>query len=342
MDTKHGNLDCRTCHGGQNSADMTLAHKDLVKDPSDTVGGGVCAECHQEIADTFKDSLHFKQTGFVKSLEEFSHEGILNEDGALKEAFAGNCSTCHVSCGDCHVSRPKAQSGGLLAQHQFVMPDMEKNCVLCHSTRNGAEYTGTVGITADVHYQKGLTCIDCHPATNFHGSKPEATEMMLKEDLPDCLDCHKDTYGPESKIEAHKAHPENTLSCQVCHSSATNNCFECHINVKEDGKLASHSEVKLMFKIGKNPAPDKLHPEKYITVRHIPTIKNSFDALGKNALPNFDEIPNWKLSPTHNIQRFTPQNSDCETCHSTKGLYLTKEDLRPSDSKANEKLLVDK
>lgn len=321
---------------------MTEAHQGMIEDPSDSVDGGVCAECHQETAENFANSLHFKQTGFIKSLEEFSHPGVLNEDGPLKRAFEGNCNSCHVSCGDCHVSRPKAQKGGLLSEHEFVMPDMDKNCALCHSTRNGVEFTGEVGLTADVHYEKGFECTTCHVATNFHGSSNEPDEMMLKHDAPDCLDCHEGTMGPESKISAHKAHKEDTLSCQVCHSSPANSCFDCHVSVKEDGKLASHSDMKLTFKIAKNPNPDELHPEKYITVRHIPTLKDSFAALGENALPNFDNVPNWKLSPTHNIQRFTPQNSDCQTCHTTKSLFLMKDDLVEGDSKANEQLLVDK
>jgi len=339
-DTKHGELGCIACHGGNNVQDMAQAHTGIVTDPS-VQAGGICNQCHADQAEHFANSLHYTFNGAVKSLETFSHPGVLGEDGGLTKVFNSNCNNCHATCGQCHVSRPNAVAGGLYAEHAFAAdPPTDDTCYNCHGARSAGEYLGQVGLNSDVHFSRAdLDCTGCHPATNFHGAANEATEKFASTDLPKCTDCHQDVYAGTTQIAMHKAHPADTLSCQVCHSTANNNCYSCHLNFQDD-KAVSHSDTKLQFKIALNPDRDELHPEKYITVRHIPTLAASFTAAGEDLLPNYDAVPNWKLSPTHNIQRYTPQNGSCTSCHGKATLFLTEKDLVEGDSKANEELLV--
>ncbi len=340
LDSTHGALGCITCHDGQNVSDKEGAHQGLIVRPSaDT--DGICAQCHGSITTSFSNSLHSTLHGFVSSLETFSEPGVLEQEGGLQYLYENNCSSCHASCGSCHVSRPVSYTGGLHSQHEFTKtPPMEETCYGCHPTRNGGEFMGKVGYTPDVHYQAGMECVDCHDVSNFHGSGEQEMGMYQLNSMVQCTDCHQDVYSGTSPIEAHKVHNEDLMSCQVCHASANNNCFDCHVTLKDDGGLSSTSETKLMFKIGTNPEITERYPYKYVTLRHVPTTIDSFIQLGESLLPNYHSVSNWKMSPTHNIQRVTLQNETCSSCHGNQYIFLQEKDLRDTDSAANERVLV--
>ncbi|EEG77164.1 multiheme c-type cytochrome [Dethiobacter alkaliphilus] len=337
LTSTHGELGCIACHGGENVEDKAEAHAGMIKYPS-ADAGGICQECHGDIASDFEKSIHYTIQGMRNALEDFTHPGVLDEDGGIREAFDNNCYKCHATCGSCHVSRPIAYSGGLHSQHTFTKtPPMEDTCYGCHGARNAGEFMGRVGYSSDVHYDNGMHCIDCHPVNNFHGSG-EFEQNMWEADLPKCLDCHEEVYT-DSDIQAHNVHEPDAMSCQVCHASANNNCFDCHATPQEDGSVAGTSDMRIMFKIGQNPNPTEQHPYRYMTIRHIPTTADTFRPMGAE-LPNFDEISNWKYSPTHNVQRSTIQNESCDSCHGNPFIFLREEDIRENDSQASREWVV--
>ncbi|NLV89473.1 MAG: hypothetical protein GX021_08955 [Tissierellia bacterium] len=338
LETSHGQLGCINCHGGENLPTQEAAHATMNPYPSQDIDG-ICSKCHGGVTETYQFSLHHNIKGMENGLMAFSNMESMPDSPAHAEVFDKNCFSCHATCGDCHVSRPKNYTGGLISQHDFFKtPPMEETCYGCHGARNAGEYMGEVGFSGDVHFELGMTCMDCHPIDNFHGTGEEYGSMW-EQPLPSCLDCHEDQAPGNSDIEFHNIHGDS-LSCQVCHAQANNNCFECHVNYNEDmTALKSSSQTKLMFKIGLNPNPTPERPYKYVTLRHIPTAKDTFEAVEDNMLPNFDDISNWKYSPTHNIQRNTFQNESCESCHNNKNIFLKEEDLLESDSKANFNLL---
>lgn len=277
----------------------------------------------------------------ANALINFSHPGALDVPGeGLREIFDLNCLKCHATCGQCHVSRPVAFSGGLLNQHQFYRtPPMEETCYGCHGARNAGEFMGVVGFRGDVHYEKGMTCLDCHPQSNFHGTGMVVANMWEEKPMPSCLDCHSDQAPGKSNIQMHNVHGDS-LSCQVCHAQANNNCFDCHAAIDEKRtKAVGTSETRLMFRIGYNPIQSEERPWKYVPLRHIPTTADSFKDAGENLLPNYDSISNWKYSPTHNIQKNTFQNETCNSCHGNERIFLRESDLRENDSEANRKLI---
>ncbi|MGI6466778.1 MAG: hypothetical protein ACOXZZ_04210 [Sphaerochaetaceae bacterium] len=249
--------------------------------------------------------------------------------------------TCHATCGECHVSRPSNYAGGLINKHEFFStPPMDQTCYGCHGARNAGEFMGTVGFAQDVHYEMGMTCIDCHDVSNFHGTGQEYASMWDKPTLPSCYDCHQEVALGTDGIEQHLIHGD-TLACQVCHAQANQNCFECHVSIADDRQsLSSHSETRVLFRIGLNPNPTEERPYKYVALRHMPTAADSFIEAGDNLIPNFDEKSNWKYSPTHNIQRSTFQNESCDSCHGNDRIFLTEDDLRATDSKANWKVIT--
>jgi len=330
--------------------DMEAAHKDLVKSPGspewngEGLTFGVCEKCHSDVSDVYANSLHYTQNGFKTTLEAYTHEGILQEDNPVSFTWNANCSNCHAECGECHVSRPRAQNGGLLSGHLFEKePPMKNTCVGCHSTRYGVEYTGEVGPSADTHYYDyDMICTDCHEVSTLHGTGEIPTNMHTDKDEPQCISCHEDAMTKERGIEAHLAHEPNLLDCTVCHSQEANGCQNCHVSYKDETQkgVTSHTDPVKAFKIAKNPHPDERHPYKYITVRHIPETVDMLAPVGYSKLDNYDKISNWQRSPTHNIQRFTPQNGDCNSCHGVKKVFLTEDDILPTDSPAVNNYLV--
>jgi len=341
LNTTHGELGCVACHGGNNELDISSAHAGLVKDPS-ADPEGLCNDCHGDIMETFKDSLHYTVSGQAHGLARLGGLTELAASTELQGVFDRSCSSCHATCGQCHVSRPNAVQGGLFAGHMFAeKPPMEDTCYNCHGARNAGEFMGRVGLKSDAHFEMGMDCVSCHDVSNFHGTGDDPVEMFDMAELPECTDCHSDVIEGKGDILQHKVHPEDALACQVCHAAPSNNCEGCHVSVNpETGKISSHSESFLSFKIGLNPDRNELRPWKYIVVRHVPTVENMLEAVGPDLLKGYDTVPNWKMTPTHNIQRQTPQNASCDSCHGEVKWFLQEEDLRPGDSEASKDLVV--
>jgi hypothetical protein len=134
---------CIQCHGGVSGTDdMAEAHEGVVTDPSADAGmmAQQCRTCHADIAK------------------------------AWEEAQASHCSSCHTTCGQCHVSQPTSTGGGLISGHQFKATQaFTRTCTGCHGSRINSEYTGqNEGIPADVHWtQAGMPCFKCHSKTGL-------------------------------------------------------------------------------------------------------------------------------------------------------------------------------
>ena len=189
----------------------------MVKRPSDDLA--LCGECHEEIASNYKKSLHYTTIGqrnrVIKRMSA-DEAKIFDE-----KVFEKSCRSCHASCGDCHVKSPAIAgvSLGLIDKHKFVRKNEGKTCAFCHGGRVYPEYTGEYGGNADVHYQKGMMCMDCHTMDELHG---DGKTYQLKEevrDRPRCTDCHEP--GREVKLTARVGHLKHaqSASCFACHSA---------------------------------------------------------------------------------------------------------------------------
>ncbi len=150
---------CITCHGGVSGAKGMEAHEGVVREP-DSVAK--CAACHSEMVLADQSSLHTNLTGYLTVLTARSAPDKMPQ---LEEMMGNHCTTCHTSCGQCHVSRPTNLGGGLSAGHEFKqIPPMNLTCTGCHGSRIENEYKGkNEGVRADVHWIKGgMPCSDCH------------------------------------------------------------------------------------------------------------------------------------------------------------------------------------
>jgi len=346
LKTDHGQIACETCHNGDpKDPNWQTAHKGIVRDPTFPDADKVCGECHENIASTARNSLHYTLVPFEKVIKARANKkdkGILEKVYQAKEK---HCNACHASCGQCHVSRPDYVEGGFLAGHLFQKtPCMNTTCGSCHGGRVYGEFTGANdGYPADVHYNKEeMTCMDCHTGREMHA---DAMDVGTRFDLPErprCKKCHPDVVSEKPKTNSHTIHRDK-VACQVCHAVANKNCFNCHVGTDKDGLAYFKSgETKMLFKIGINPNKTKDRPHNYVVLRHPPADPGLFDFYVKDGLSDFDKLPTWKLDTPHNIQRITPQNKTCNNCHGNASLFLQKKDVTDWEQKANAGVVVPK
>ena len=322
----HFSMGCRFCHkGNDKESGKEGAHKGLVKRPSDDLKA--CAMCHKTITDHYAKSLHYTTAGQRSGvMPRFSKAELKTFD---EKVFQQSCRSCHASCGDCHVKAPLVGGVniGLLQKHKFVKKDEAKTCGLCHGGRVYPEYTGEYGEAPDVHYQKGMMCMDCHKKAEFHGDGKAYLSKQEVKDRPSCKNCHK--LGKEAKMTARISHEkhEGKVSCYGCHAgSAYRNCLNCHNGT---------SEAKPDLYLGLNPRDKKT----LTTLRLIPTVRDTFKKHGIK-MENFDALPNYWDTPAHNIRKRTERTQSCDACHVDRTDFLTMERLIKNGSRANEGLIV--
>lgn len=336
MQETHGQVGCVICHGGDSRAETKeTAHLDMVLDLSPAS----CLSCHEDIVDANADSFHSTLAGMQNSLE--MRGGDMSDGAALSEAFENHCSTCHTTCGQCHISRPASLEGGLISSHKIKRPpSMTSTCVACHGARAGAEYLGdNEGIPGDLHWTKqGMTCSKCH-SDEMHGTPADAANRYQNDTTSQCEDCHQEVLANPESNPQHAEHLTD-LACQVCHAVAYKNCYSCHVELS-DGKAHFSTEPSTVeFKIGLNPVISETRPYQYVVVRHVPVSPDSFSYYGDNLLPDFNAMPTWKLATPHNIQLQTPQNESCNACHGNTELFLTQDDVAPAEREANKAVIV--
>ena len=227
------------------------------------VGDESCLDCHDEVVEGFKKTIHgriadFEVVGSKKGCESCHGPGSIhaeNEDpasiisfGAIsKDEASAVCLECHtsgslmewqgsehsmneVSCIDCHRSHSHAKR--LLAQPE------PKLCNGCHQDiRAKSLYPSHHPIR-----EGKMACSDCHQA---HGSflKNLKTEERLN-DL--CFECHSAKQGPF--VFEHEPVVEDCAICHDPHGSVANNllvqnepflCLQCHEFHFHAGKIGA-------------------------------------------------------------------------------------------------------
>lgn len=361
----HGKLGCVTCHNGiDGTDDKEIAHSgNFTKEPSH-IANEKCASCHPQIVQRTNNSLHQQGWGQKMMLIKRGGYGDQPSDFSkcpeeMKEGYSKNCYTCHGSCGDCHVIRPKIKGGGLTKGHSFIKtPDMREVCAGCHVSRGWHAYAGIGTGIRDVHYENAkFTCINCHSMDEIHGDGNVYDTRFKMPALPKCENCHS---GLENKNSYHQKHI-NDFNCQTCHSQDYNNCGSCHIGTSDGARIPSH----MKFKIAVNPIPDIKTNYKLATVREALSAPDSWEHYGVSVLANFDAAPTYKYTTPHNILRWTArtdttikatENDDvihpacAQACHIIKekdGTYRNKEyylfnsDLNDWELNADKDIVLD-
>ena len=323
----HFKMGCTFCHrGNEAGGSRDSAHKGLVKRPSDNPE--ICGRCHAQVAGTYGKSLHYTTAGLKNGIRgRFSPAEAKLFD---EKVFEASCRSCHASCGDCHVKGPPVSgiSIGLVKGHKFVKKDEGKTCAFCHGGRVYPEFTGDYGGNPDVHYEKGMMCMDCHKKAELPGDGKGYSSKQEVKDRPACLNCHK--IGEEKLLTTKIAHTthRDKVTCYGCHSAAEyRQCLSCH--------LGTGASAKPGLVLGLNPRDKKT----LTTLRLVPTVRDTFAKEGI-AMEKFDALPNYWNSPVHNIRKRTDRTRSCDACHMDRSGFLKKEMLPENGSKANEGLIV--
>ena len=193
-----------------------------------------CEMCHSDIATNFTKSLHYNAYGMIGEYERGAagHFGI-DIDVFYEEA---NCSKCHATtCTVCHVGEDG--HGGEMSI---------EICDPCHLKKQTSLYTGDMpahkseGPHADIHYEKGLICTDCHTAEEMHGDG-NIYDHQLQAVTTECEDCHRspgkmvnemDVTQYSLEISAHETH-DGKLACTACHTGWTTTCVNCHLETRK-------------------------------------------------------------------------------------------------------------
>lgn len=141
------------------------------------------------------------------------------------------CNVCHAGCLDCHYTPGFKKDKGIYLKefssvrqsgegtHAFSRVPTAESCsgfgrgnTICHpgamqsrrgETYIGGDYSVPQGMPPDVHYKKGLGCVECH--------LPGEGGMGHVERKASCQDCHL-------KIEeAHSRDVHRAMDCAACH-----------------------------------------------------------------------------------------------------------------------------
>ncbi|MFA7330482.1 MAG: hypothetical protein WC326_05335 [Candidatus Delongbacteria bacterium] len=348
IDPNHAAVGCVTCHGGTEPVvaasearddlwvAMAKAHefeaeyddqgvlirrkpevKGVLRDPSSQAESNCNgAGCHAQIVALNATSMHTQLWGEKHKIAlRAGYESYEECPQLLKDGYEGECTNCHTTCGQCHVSRPNGVHGGFLDSHKFQRtPDMENNCTACHGSRVGNDFSGHhEGNRPDVHQEQGYDCFFCHQEDLHGDGRTDYTSRYAVEGLPQCVNCHELSASDNLFHEYHWPDGnslEEGLSCHVCHSQPYTNCLNCHSGgVWSSSDPEGYSEY-VDFRIGRNTGEWPNHPvakEEWVTVRHIPVIKDGFREWGWWSQPNWSDFETWEYASPHNIQRFTPQ-----------------------------------
>jgi len=167
----------------------------------------------------FLSSLHYTTEGM--------RHWYSKENGGL-ETITGvpyddlSCKNCHVSsCDRCHT----VERNGTLT-YSTAGAKKQELCLECHTRAKSMialdQKTGDV----DVHFQKGMECMDCHTGKEVHGDGTEYTSMEQNGAMDaQCENCH----ATVEESVPHTVHGDQ-VDCKACHIRRVVSCTNCHFD----------------------------------------------------------------------------------------------------------------
>jgi hypothetical protein len=127
---------------------------------------------------------------------------------------SGKCQRSKISMDKCLSCHNKEFVGG---DYLGLFPKDYDKSYRAPLTKDGRYPPQKYGIdfhhlSTDIHFKKGLTCVDCHKKDDMQGIKKAS-----------CTDCHKN-LSKKNHTNYHKK-----LACSTCHSSWNNNSYELSV-----------------------------------------------------------------------------------------------------------------
>lgn len=178
-------------------------------------------------ANFYSKSLHAtnRGIGYIYAKEQ---GGLEKLTGITARDLGCYKAKCHATtCDDCHLKEMNGQ--------KIYVSDTVTLCNACKKCHGDMAKDNP-----DVHFKKGLTCMNCHTSKEMHGDGTEHN-TYLEPGFFDvkCEKCHISL----SKIESHTVHKDK-LACIACHDDENITCLNCHI----DNRLKSSKDVQIPLK----------------------------------------------------------------------------------------------
>lgn len=200
------------------------------------------------------------------------------------------CKNCHaVSCDDCH----KTDVAGKPAYSAKAARD-QAVCLKCHAREAAAMKADKAQNHEDVHFSKGMQCMNCHSGTDVHGDGTEYVSMKQPGVISaKCETCHQ-KFAP---TRSHMVHA-GKLDCKACHVRQVVSCTNCHFEtLLKTGKRVSVPVSGWIFLMNYNGKVTSANMQTFVAGE-----KKTFLMFA----PQF----------SHSI---TKSGRFCEECHATDG-----------------------
>jgi hypothetical protein len=197
----HGSFDCVMCHmtlkgaqhaglsGKADAATRDLASQISPKSKIDPIAQAACAQCHGDIYQAYKASVHGKNVINKKS-----------SDGPV-------CTSCH---GSPHYIQPKTSKDSAVNHFNVV-----QTCGKCHEEKFMSEKYGFSeqvmerykesfhGRKLKVGHPNAPSCVDCHGSHDIKSDKDTASPVVGANKIKTCSKCHA---GANAKFVAAITH----------------------------------------------------------------------------------------------------------------------------------------
>ena len=335
-------------------------------EPPVFVGAEACAQCHQDISDTFSKSGHpYKLT---KVVDGQPPDYPFTEIPSPPEGYTWD-DISYVIGGYNWKARFIDQDGFIITgdedattQYNFYNPDLDMgddwvvyhageeipyDCGSCHTTGfspqgNQDGLPGLVGTWAEA----GIQCEECHGPGSAHIQHPISYGMEIDRDSAACGDCHfrgvpEEVDAGDGFIKHHEQYEELfqskhvTIDCVVCHDP--------HVGViqlrENDAQYTTRTQCEdCHFKEEQNFNLN-FHPSECIEC-HMPRVTKS--ALGDAERFTGDIRTHLMAIDPNQIDQFSADGSvtlsqlglnfACRHCHSEGGMASPKSDEELMDA----------
>ncbi len=179
--------------------------------------------------DFYQASLHYTNKGlsYIYSKEQ---GGLERLTGKSAEEMGCLKASCHATT--CDVCHGKDVNG--LKSYTLDTATLYSACKKCHGDL--AENN------PDVHFAKGLKCMDCHTSREIHGDGKEYNTYLQPGFFDaNCKKCH----GTVTASESHTIHGEK-VDCNACHMTEGTTCLNCHLETRMAGGKGPQIPLKNM------------------------------------------------------------------------------------------------
>ncbi len=202
----------------------------------------LAAICVAPLLVTAQERTNPDQPFYQKSLH-YTNQGLehwyAKENGGLERITGvpfsqlSSCNRCHVrTCDSCHAGESRGKPA-----YSAATAKSESACDRCHaleSRKFAREHPGDPA--ADVHFARGMKCMDCHSVREIHGDGTAYVSMQAPGAMDArCENCHKHL----AKCTGNAAHG-GKVDCNACHVREVASCYNCHMDSRiKEGKSVS-------------------------------------------------------------------------------------------------------